>query len=159
MSSLSWWLASMALAVLLWFINLCMTVVFREVFKQQGGDAIAQRINKAVNLLRAELKPHQAPRHYPYAFYVGNAVTLLIVVAMAVQKIVFFSVGDPYTAMLHAVNLMLIPLFFPIVARRWRIIQNQIESFVSGMFLMLCVVLIGDAYTIIVAIIVENIVR
>jgi len=33
MSSLSWWLA-LALAVLLWFINVCMTVIGREVVSE-----------------------------------------------------------------------------------------------------------------------------
>ena len=79
-----------------------MTVVAREVVKQQGGDAIAQNINNALNLLRTGLKPQQAPPHYPYAFYLGNAAALLILGALPLNKIVFFSVGDPYTAVLHA---------------------------------------------------------
>jgi hypothetical protein len=160
MSSLFFWsLASMAGAALLWLLNQYMAVIAREVAKRQGGDAIAERINNALNLLRHGLQPQHTPPHYPYGFYVGNAIALLIVLVLVLQKIVFFSVGDPYTAMLHAVILMLMPLLFPIVSRRWRIIQNEMKSFMSGLLLMLTVFMISGAYTTIVAFIVENIVR
>jgi hypothetical protein len=98
----------------------------------------------------------KSPRR-PYAFYIGNALGFLIPCATVFNKVVFFSVGDPYTAILHVFSLVLWPFLYPIVSRHWRAFPEN--WFLSGVMMSLSVTLAGAPFILIPAFLVEHIVR
>jgi hypothetical protein len=115
-AALPFWVGTAVMFVLfalLWIARLVLDVVAKDVIKAQGGDALAQRINRALTLFRTGVTGEESPRR-PYAVYFGNALRFLFPCALAFTKVVFFSVGDPYTAILHVFGLVLWPFLYPI---------------------------------------------
>ena len=156
LAALPFWVGTAVLFALLWIGRSFLDVVAKEVIQVQGGDALAQRINRDLYLFRNGLTGQESP-HRPYAFYIGNALGFLIPGATVFNKVVFFSVGDPYTAILHVFSLVLWPFFYSVVSRRWQVFPES--GFLSGVMMSLCVTLASAPFLIIPAFLVEQIVR
>jgi hypothetical protein len=154
-AALPFWVGAAVLFVLLWLGRLVIDVVAKDVIKAQGGDALAQRINRDLTLFRTGLKAEKTPPR-PSAFYFGNAIGFLIPCAATFNKVVFFSVGEPYTAILNVFSLVLWPFLYPIVSRHWRALPEH--WFLSGVMMSLCVSLAGAPFILIPAFVVEHIV-
>jgi hypothetical protein len=60
-AALPFWVGTAVLFVVLWIGRLFLDVVAKDVIKAQGGDALAQRINRDLTLFRTGLTGEEKP--------------------------------------------------------------------------------------------------
>jgi hypothetical protein len=65
-AALPFWVGTAVLFVLLWIGRLFLDAVAKDVIKAQGGDALAQRINRDLSLFRTGLAGQESSRR-PHA--------------------------------------------------------------------------------------------
>ena len=139
---------TLALACVVWVLNQFLTTVAREVLKKQGGEAVADWINRVLMQLRGGLQHRSDLSHRPLIFYIGNAIIFVLCCYLNLAKVFGFGATNQATAMASMFNLTLAIFLIPFVGRRWPATNNADRAtlFVSGAMMMLCVNLLSTTY-------------
>jgi hypothetical protein len=148
LSDLLYAVLALAGACVLWVLNQFLTTVARDVLRKQGGEAVAEWVNRVLVQLRGGLRQRSGLLRRPLIFYVGNAVILLLACYMNLAKVFGFGATNEATAMASMFNLTLAIFLIPFVGKRWPDAKNadRLTLFVSGVMMMLCVNLLSTTY-------------